>query len=142
MMSAQGPSVDDDRGRLRQLSARLLALHRVLLAWARGTHEAEYGPVAAADLLQLLLRDERFAWLRSLSGMIARIDAALDDELPLTSITVEGFGREAHQLLRSGGASAFATRYAEALQDSPDVVIAHADVVKLLPRPGQEKRGG
>jgi hypothetical protein len=133
-MPADSSSADDERERLRQLGARLLELHATLLAWARRAHEELHGPISAAELLQLLLRDERFAWLRALSGMIARIDATLDADEPPAPLSVESFFGEAQGLLRSGGSGAFATTYAEALQDSPDVVMAHAEVVKVLPR--------
>ena len=59
--------------RLRDLRTRLLQLHRLLLDDERGAYEATYGPVGGPELLQLLLRHEQFAWLRSLSAMISAI---------------------------------------------------------------------
>jgi hypothetical protein len=44
----------------------------------------------------------------------------------------ETFVRQARALLRSGDSTTFATKYRDALQRSPDVVMAHAAVVKLL----------
>ena len=126
----------DGEGRpLGDLSARLLRLHGLLLAREREDYEAAHGAVGARELLRLLLGDDRFAWLRSLSQLIARIDEAVDAERAGTPADAAAFHRETHRLLRSGGTDAFATRYAAALQASAEVVMAHADVVKALPRP-------
>jgi len=118
-------------GRLHDLRARLTRLHKTLLDEERSAYETVHGPVASGpELLGLLLHHEQFAWLRALSGMIAAIDAALD-EIDLNT-EVEMFFRQARALLRSGDDSAFGTKYRDALQRSPDVVLAHAAVVKLL----------
>ena len=86
------------------------------------------------QLLQLLLYDEQFTWLRPLSGLMARIDEALDDDCEVPRSGVERLFRDVEALLRSDREGAFETRYRDALQESPDVVMAHADVVKLLPQ--------
>ena len=132
--------MDDELQRLRDLSARLLRLHALLLERERRAYEAVHGGITSRELLQLLLGDEGFAWLRSLSRMIARIDEALDADTALTPLDAQAFFREAHRLLRSGGTDVFATKYAEALQNSPDIVMAHANVVKTLPRPQEDSR--
>jgi len=120
--------------RLRELHDRLLRLHAALLDRERRAWEAAHGRVTSGRFLQLLIHDDAFAWLRPLSGIIAAIEAALDeDELPAD---VEIFFRDAQRLLRSGESAAFATKYHRALQESPDIVMAHADVVKTLPRAG------
>src|SRR5262249_20319035 len=120
--------------RLRALRDRLLRLHAALLDRERRAWEAEHGPITSGRFLQLLIHDDAFAWLRPLSGIIASSEAGFDEDgLPAD---VEPFFREAQRLLRSGEAVAFATKYHAALQESPDIVMAHADVVKTLPRRG------
>ena len=126
-------TVDDGLQRLRDVNIRVTRLHKVLLDRQHQTYEAEYGPVMPVELLQLLLTSEEFAWLRPLSRLMARIDEALDDDSETSRTTVEGLFREIHGLLRSGRDGAFETRYRDALQESVDVVIAHADVVRALP---------
>jgi hypothetical protein len=121
--------------RLRELSARLLQLHTVLLGRERDAYEAWHGPTKSAQLLQLVLHDEQFAWLRALSTLITRIDAALDEDALAAELSVDRFFRQTHQLLRAGGSGAFERKYVDALQESPDVVMAHAAVVKVLVRP-------
>lgn len=136
-------AMDEERRPLADLSARLLRLHGLLLALEREDYEAAHGAVTSRELLQLLLGDDRFAWLRSLSRLIARIDEAVDVERTGIPADAEAFHRETHLLLRSGGTDAFTAKYAAALQASADVVMAHADVVKALPRPPRagEERG-
>lgn len=125
----------DERDRLRDLSRRLLRLHKILLDRERRAYERQHGTIPSATLLRLLLQDEHFAWLRVLSGLIAQIDEAVDVE---EAIGPEGAQRafdEAYRLLRSGGDGEFQGRYRLALQASPEVVMAHADVSRVLPPP-------
>jgi hypothetical protein len=126
--------------RLNDLRTRLLELHKLLLDDQRGTYESTYGPVTGPELLQLLLGHEQFAWLRSLSGIISTIDAAIDEtEGGLSESEVETFFDRTGALLRSGADAPFATKYRDALQRSPDVVMVHAAIVRLF-RPASERR--
>jgi hypothetical protein len=124
--------VDEERDRLRDLSRRLLRLHKVLLECERREYEDRYGPVDSGELFRLVLEHERFAWLRILSRMIAQIDAAVDAEEPLGAADADRALRESYRLLKAGGPGEFQDRYQEALQRSPEVVMAHAEVSKLL----------
>ena len=125
-------TVDDGVKKLRDLNVRMIRLHKVLLDRQHEAYVRDYGPVMPAQLLQLVLTSEQFAWLRPLSELMARIDEAVDDR-ETSRTTVDGLFREVHGLLRSNRQGAFETRYRDALQESPDVVIAHADVVRALP---------
>ena len=143
----------EPRDDLKILSARLVALHAALLDFERQAYEETHGPTQAAELLRLLLNDPYFAWLRPLSGIIAQIDEALDPRQaldprepaldpreardsrePSTDNDINSFFEATQRLLRSGEIGAFQTKYREALQLSPEVVMAHANVVKILPR--------
>jgi hypothetical protein len=118
--------------RLHDLRTRLTRLHKTLLDEERAAYEAAHGPVVSGpELLRLVLHHEQFAWLRTLSAMISAIDAALD-AMEGAEAETETFLRQARTLLRSGDDSPFGTKYRDALQRSPDVVMAHAAVVKLL----------
>jgi hypothetical protein len=134
MSAAMPPGRSRTTSSLHDLRARLTELHKMLLDDERDRYEATHGPVGSGPaLLQLLLHHQQFAWLRSLSAMIATIDAAFDEtEGPLDDAQIDGFFRAAHALLRSGGDSPFETNYRETLQRSPDIVMAHAAVVKLF----------
>lgn len=124
--------MEAERARLRDLSVRLRRLHAVLLQRERQTYEGRHGPVASHELLSLLLHDAGFAWLRSLSTMMAQIDAAVDDADAITPADTERALRATYRLLKSGERGDFQDRYRDALQDSPDVVMAHASVSEVL----------
>ncbi len=122
---------------LRALNVRLLALHSALLDFARREWESTYGPTNPAQLLRLLIDDPHFAWLRPLSGAIAQIEEALD---PRRATAVHRRGaadanelfEAVHSLIRSSGDAVFHAKYVDVLQRSPEAVMAHADVVKIL----------
>jgi len=121
-----------DRERLRALSTRLVRLHRLLLDRERGLYEERHGAIPARELFGLVLNDAQFAWLRSLSTLIAQIDEVVDAEETVTAEIVQSAFREAHRLLKSGDPGEFRDRYHAALQDSADIVMAHADVSRVL----------
>ena len=120
--------------RLPALRDRLLGLHKTLLDEETRVYQARHGrEVVAAELFQLVLHDEHFAWLRSLSGLISNIDAALDEAGDVPGAPSEKpFVEQTRGLLRSEGNGPFETKYRDALQRSPDVVMAHAAVIKVL----------
>jgi hypothetical protein len=123
---------------LSDLRERLLALHKLLLDDEARAWQARHGrAISGQALFRVLLEDPEFAWLRALSGLAARIDAVLDepdDAVPLAA-RERAFLEETRRLLRSEGQGPFETKYRDALQRRPDVVMAHAAVVKLLPAP-------
>ncbi len=123
----------DERERLRDLSRRLLRLHKMLLDREREAYEQRHGAIPSGALFRLVLDDEAFAWLRTLSALIAQIDTAVDADEPIGHEDAERAFRETYRLLKSGSEGHFQDRYRVALQDSPDVVMAHADVSRVLP---------
>ncbi len=132
--------MDSDRDRLRDLSSRLLRLHRLLLDRERRAYETRHGSVAAGDLFRLVLDDPQFAWLRSLSALIARIDEAVDGDDALAPRDVDAAFREVYRLLKGGAGGEFRDKYHDALQRSADVVMAHADVSKMFPPSSRSSR--
>ena len=91
-----------------------------------------HGRVGARELLGLLLHDPQFAWLRSLSMLMTQIDAAVDELDPITADDAQRACLEAYRLLKSGDSGAFQDKYRDALQDSPDIIMAHARVSEVL----------
>jgi hypothetical protein len=124
--------VDDERRRLRDLNRRLFELHGLLVDRERRAWESLHGPVGSRELLTLLISHEHFAWLRSLSGLMARIDELVDTDDAIADADARSLLRESRRLLKSGDSGAFQDRYRDALQESPDVVIAHAKVSAIL----------
>lgn len=129
--SGEGSS-RQDRDRLRDLSSRLLRLHGVLLDRERRAYEDRHGSVPSHQLFDLVLYDGQFSWLRSLSAMIANLDALVDADEPISPENVRSVFREVYALLKSGESGDFQAKYIVALQDSPDVIMAHAAVSRVL----------
>lgn len=126
--------MDPERQRLRDLSRELFRLHGLLLDRERRTYERQYGRVGSNELLRLLLNHDHFAWLRSLSGLMAQVDEMVDTDDPVTAHDAEPLLRETHRLLKSGDSGLFQNKYRDALQESPDVVMVHAGISEMLRR--------
>lgn len=122
------------RTRLQELRARLLSLHKVLLDDARAAYEMDRGRIASAtNLLQLVINDPWFAWLHPLSELVVRIDETIEPDSPATEADGAALFEQVERLLAPAeNGETFARRYFEALQRQPSVVLAHADVRRVL----------
>jgi catechol 2,3-dioxygenase len=125
---------EQNRARLRELRAKLLQLHKVLLDDARASYEMDRGRVPSnASLLQLVINDPWFAWLHSLSELVVRIDETIDNDSPATDADAAALINEVEKLLTaSENGEGFHRRYYDALQRQPAVVMAHADVRRVI----------
>jgi hypothetical protein len=118
---------------LSALRQGLLRLHKSLLEWERAHYERVHGRQSNTDLLNAFMQDAQFAWLRPMSQLIVRIDELLED-----APGAEGADRGAIvaqvKALTSPDEEGdeYARRYHTALQESPDAVFAHRDLVALL----------
>jgi hypothetical protein len=125
------------RDRLVNTRRALLRLHLALLESERLTYERGRGRVGGSgEFLQLVINDPWFAWLRPLSEIIVRLDEMLEHAHETTEDDALGALRQAAALVSpAGGGGEFARRYQEALQRSPDVVLAHSGASKSLRPP-------
>jgi catechol 2,3-dioxygenase len=125
---------ETSRNRLRDLRVRLLTLHKALLEDAKTAYEMDRGRIgSSANLLQLVINDPWFAWLHPLSELVVRIDEALQPEAPATDADGAILLDQVERLLSPAqSAEAFAQRYYDALQRQPAVIVAHAEVRRLL----------
>jgi hypothetical protein len=124
--------VEQHRDLMRELSARLLALHKLLLDREREAYEQMHGPADAGQMLRLLLHEEQFAWLRPLSKLVAQMDDLVDSDEPISKEDAERTYGAAFRLLGSGDRGAFQDKYRDALQASADVVMVHASIRAVL----------
>lgn len=125
---------DSERRLLTDLRRALLPLHKTLLEWERKTYEREHGrKMGAGELLQIIMTAPQFAWLRPISEVIVRIDQALDEEAPDTTVDVDAIIIQARRLVAPDQTERpYAQRYLTALQEVPDVVVAHGKVTAIL----------
>ena len=118
---------------LRKLRQGLLRLHKTLLDWERRGYERIHGRQTSHDLLQALLNDDQFAWLRPLSRLIVRIDELLDEKTPPMRNEVDAVLAEVRALTSPNQAGTdYERRYDMALQEEPSAVFAHRDVQTML----------
>ena len=134
------------RGRdaiLDNLFQALLRLHKALLDDERVCYERVHGRISSnGAFLQLALNDAWFAWLRPLSQSIAKLDelsesddAASREAIPALLASVQTL------MIPTEEGKGFSRQYHDALQRSPDVVLAHA-AVRLLLMQSIPKKGG
>ena len=122
---------DADRTLLRELRNALLHLHKTLIDWQRAEYELDHGPMPASQLLQVIFNDQAFAWLRPMSGLIVAIDETLAAKPP-ESPAVAPLIAHARELAAPAPGSVHSVRYQAALQELPDAVLAHRDLVTIL----------
>ena len=130
---------DLTRGALKELRHGLLRLHKLLLDLERRDYERARGPISNSyEFLQLVLKDPWFDWLHRLSELIVQIDESLDtrdSETPLTEPDAKALIERAKTLLApSESGTQFQKNYFLALQQSPDVVLLHSEVMRMLGR--------
>ena len=110
-----------------------MRVHKALLEDARIRYEREQGRIEGSGaLLRLVLNDPWFAWLHPLSGLVVQIDELLaSDEATLAD--AEALLNQARGLIRpDANGDGFQRRYHRAIQDVPDVLIAHVALGKHL----------
>jgi catechol 2,3-dioxygenase len=132
---AEGAVLSDaTRTRLADMRMRLLNLHKVLIDDAKVAYEMDRGRVGSnASLLQLVINDPWFAWLHPLSELVVRIDETLRADVAATEADGTVLLEQVTRLLSPElGPDEFARRYYEALQRQPAVIMAHAEVRRIL----------
>lgn len=129
-MSVQNPV----RAQMNDLFQALLRLHKALLDSERLSYERIHGRVESnGQFLQLVLTDAWFAWLRPLSQSITKLEE-FSEEDPIPSNDARAALRDSIQrlLTPSEEGEGFGRHYYNALQQVPDVGLAHAEVKALL----------
>ena len=131
--------------RLSKSRDALLVLHKTLVDSERIAYEKTVGAIQGPNhFLQLLTGDPWFAWLHPISELIVSMDEVLDGKELLTTATVAALVDEAGRMLvASEIGEGFSRHYFDALQENPDVVFAHAEVMRALgrPRPSPDASG-
>ena len=123
---------EPDIARLHALRLSLLRLHHGLLEMERASFEEKFGRVNSGELLQLVLNHAQFAWLRMISAMVVEIDEMLNEDEPISPLSMRSLFTQARKLFTSSDNKEFQVNYQAALQNEPDIVMAHSEVMKLL----------
>jgi hypothetical protein len=110
----------------------MLHLHKILLEMERADFERVSGRLNSGELLQLVINHAQFAWLRQISALVVQIDETLDAKEPATAEDLDNVLSQARSLFTSPADKIFSEKYQAALQRSPELVMAHSEVTKLL----------
>jgi hypothetical protein len=126
--------------KLDALREALVELHKAILHAQQVAYEREHGRVESrGELLELVLRDSSFEWLRVLSALIARLDElnAIDDKD--VSAEVRGVVDRLRTLVRFQGNEGFTAPYREIIEAVPDALVAHVQLSRLLAQVSGQK---
>jgi hypothetical protein len=111
----------------------LLALHKSLIDAQRITYERVHGRIeTSSEFLGLVLEHPDFEWIRALSALMAQLDEWREEP-------EEGEGRLPgllaalrSLLMRDGPNAPFSQRYWEMIDSTPEVLVGHVKLQKLL----------
>ena len=133
-MNAENELTAETRERLTEVRTVLLRLHKTLLDFERQGYEREHGKIENSyALLQLVMSDPWFAWLRQLSELIVEMDELLAAKETPNEATAVALIQNARLLLTPSEAGGeFQRKYFVAMQQSPEVVVAHSDFAAVL----------
>ncbi len=119
------PLPDRLRERLNAAHHGLLTVHKSLLDHERVRYEQAHGKIGSSgELLQLVIGDPWFAWLRAASGAIVQIDEFLESKTPADPREGEALLAQSRTLMiPSESGNEFQRQYFRSIQESPE--IAH-----------------
>lgn len=119
---------------LNDIREQLLHLHKALLEYQKRMYETTNGPVQNPNhYYQLVVSDESFAWLKTLSALVVSIDELLESKETKTETEINQIAQYTKNILTTtGGNGAFGTNYTEALKKDDTVALLHGNLMKLL----------
>ena len=117
---------------MREVRLKMLHLHQTLLEMERKSFESAHGRVNSGELLQVVINHGQFAWLRMVSALVVQIDEMLDADEPATHADATNLITGARQLFTESENQEFQQKYQAALQQEPEVVMAHSALMRLL----------
>ncbi|HEX6750585.1 MAG TPA: hypothetical protein VF092_25065 [Longimicrobium sp.] len=125
----RNPTPEPLRTRLVEIRRGLMRLHKALIDAERIVWERSRGPVTNAQLLQALIEDPFFAWLRPFSGLIVEIDEALAGEHAVSEEDARAFAEQARELVAvDDGDEPTVNRYDLVCRRDPNVLLLHVEL--------------
>jgi len=133
-MSPENEITEETRAQLVNVRTVLLRLHKTLLNFEREAYERDDAKIANSyELLSLVMNDPWFAWLKQLSELIVEMDELLAaKEAPHENTGVALIRQAGILLTPAESGSEFQRKYFAAMQQSPEVVLAHSGFANLL----------
>jgi hypothetical protein len=115
----------------------LLDLHRALVDSERREYERVRGRMTDRAFLEALIGAPELAWLNPFTSLIVRLEEVVEENAAedARGAAVGDCVAEIRKLLRpNAGGFGFQRKYAEAMQRSPEVVVAHGRAVAAVGR--------
>jgi hypothetical protein len=133
-MTPEHEITEKTRRQLVSVRTVLLRLHKTLLDFEREGYERDRGTIGNSyQFLQLVMNDPWFAWLRQLSELIVEMDELLAAKDAPSENAGVALIRQAGMLLTpAASGSEFQRKYFAAMQQSPEVVLAHSEFAAVL----------
>jgi hypothetical protein len=133
-MNSENEITEKTRQQLTNVRQVLLRLHKTLLEFERQAYERAHGRISNSyQFLQLVMSDPWFAWLRQLSELIVEMDELLAArEAPNESTALALMEQSRILLTPAESGSEFQRKYFTAMQQSPEVVVAHSEFARVL----------
>ena len=119
--------------RVEEVRHAMLELHRRLIDAQRIQYEKLHGRVeTTSEFLGLVLEHPDFEWIRALSALVAQLDEWREAE-PQDPQQLEAIVATLRRLVQPQGTdSAFGRRYWEMVEGTPEVLIDHVKLTRLL----------
>ena len=133
-MTSENELTEKTRQQLTSVRQVLLRLHKTLLEFERQGYERAHGRISNSyQFLQLVMSDPWFAWLRQLSELIVEMDELLAIREAASESTALALMEQSRILLTPAeSGSEFQRKYFTAMQQSPEVVVAHSEFARVL----------
>jgi hypothetical protein len=106
----------------------LLALHKAVLAADRENLERVHGSLSSSAFLQIVSDPVRYGWLKPFSALILAFEEDDEERAPAEELR----DRARDLLLPPSQKTPFGRRYLSLMQREPGLVLAHAELAKLL----------
>jgi hypothetical protein len=119
---------------LNEIREQLLQLHKALMDYQKHIYESTVGPIQNPNhYYQLVVNDQSFAWLKTLSALVVSIDELLESKEEKSAAEINQIAAYTKGILTaSGGSSPFETNYTEALKKDGSIALLHGNLMKLL----------
>jgi hypothetical protein len=129
-------------GFIQEMRHSVLDLHKALMDAQRVRYEREHGRISTSgEFLGLVLEHPSFAWLRTLSALIARIDESIEEpsdkrdkpHKPVDELS-DLIGALRSLISRDGTHAVFSAPYWQMVNEEPAVLVEHVKLWRLLER--------
>ena len=124
---------DPVRSNLVEVRRGLMRLHKALIDAERSDFERARGPINNSQLLQALIEDPFFAWLRPYSGLIVEIDEALAAREPISAPAARAYVERARELVATPvDEPPELSRLEQVRTRHPEVLLLHLELTSRI----------